>query len=327
MALGIIRSMSVDSRALCETRIIIPVRNGGERWREAAAALRGAIPDTSLVAVVDSSSTDGSDAVAADLGFELERIDPRTFNHGRTRQAAVDRFCQGREFALFLTHDAVIQGTESLTVLLDAFSNPLVGAAYGRQLPHHNSGPFGKHSASFLYPPTSDLRTLASAPRLGIRTAYISNSFAAYRIRALNECGGFPSRLILGEDTHVALRMLLAGWAVSYNATAVVRHSHDYSVLEEMRRYFDYGVLHAQLPELLCELGKPEGDGLRFVKSELRYMAAEAPWLLPEVLIRNAAKYIGYRLGREFRRLPVSLCRRLSMTTLYWDSPFAGDKA
>ena len=39
------RSMSVHSAASCETRIIIPVRNGGERWREAAAALRGAVPD------------------------------------------------------------------------------------------------------------------------------------------------------------------------------------------------------------------------------------------------------------------------------------------
>jgi rhamnosyltransferase len=318
--------MPIHSAALCETRIIIPVRNGGERWREAAVALHAALPNPSMVAVVDSSSTDGSAAVAIDLGFEVERIDPRTFNHGRTRQAAVDRFCRGKEFALFLTHDAVIEGTGSLTTLLDAFSNPLIGAAYGRQLPHHNAGPFGRHSASFLYPATGDVRNLASAPRHGIRTAYISNSFAAYRIRALQECGGFPSTLILGEDTHVALQMLLAGWSIGYCAGALVRHSHEYSVFEEMRRYFDFGVLHAQLPELLRELGQPEGDGLRFVKSELRFMRTAAPWLLPEVVVRNAAKYLGYRLGREFRIMPNCLRRRLSMTAGYWDSPLASDK-
>jgi rhamnosyltransferase len=319
--------MSVLSAALCETRIIIPVRNGGVRWREAAAALLGAVPDPSMVAVVDSSSTDGSDVLAAELGFEVERIDPRTFNHGRTRQEAVDRFCHGREFALFLTHDAVIEGPGSLTMLLDAFSDPQVGAAYGRQLPHHNASPFGRHSASFLYPATSDVRTLSSAPRLGIRTAYISNSFAAYRIRALNECGGFPSTLILGEDTHVALRMLLAGWSISYCAAALVRHSHNYSVSQDMQRYFDFGVLHAQLPELLRELGEPEGDGLRFVKSELRYMTATAPWRLPEVVVRNAAKYLGYRLGRAFRSLPNSMRRRLSMTAGYWDSTLTNGRA
>ena len=311
--------MSVHSTALDATRIIIPVRNGGERWREAAAALRGALPDPSMVAVVDSSSTDGSDAVAADLGFDVERIDPRTYNHGRTRQEAVDRFCQGKDFALFLTHDAVIEGPESLTILLDAFSNPLVGAAYGRQIPHHNAGPFGSHIVSFLYPATGEVRTLADAPRYGILTAPLSNSFAAYRIKALNECGGFPSTLILGEDTQVGLRMLLAGWSVSYCANARVRHSHDYSVSQDMQRYFDFGVLHAQLPQLLREFGEPEGDGLRFVRSELRYMTAAAPWLLPEVLVRNAAKYIGYRLGRIFRNLPNSMRRRLSMTSGFWD--------
>jgi rhamnosyltransferase len=319
--------MSVHSAALGETRIIIPVRNGGGRWREAAAALRGAVTDPSMVVVVDSSSTDGSDTIAVDFGFQVERIDPRTFNHGRTRQAAVDRFCQDREFALFLTHDAVIEGPGSLTTLLDAFLNPQVGAAYGRQLPHHNAGPFGRHIVSFLYPATSDVRTLADAPRHGIRTAPLSNSFAAYRIRALNECGGFPSTLILGEDTYVGLRMLLAGWSVSYCATALVRHSHDYSVFQDMQRYFDFGVLHAQLPELLLELGEPEGDGLRFVKSELRYMTAAAPWLLPEALVRNAAKYLGYRLGRVFRKLPNSTRRCLSMTAGYWDSTLTNGSA
>jgi rhamnosyltransferase len=319
--------VSIHSSALCDTRIIIPVRNGGERWREAAAALRGAVPDPSMVAVVDSSSTDGSDEVAAALGFEVERIDSRTYNHGRTRQEAVDRFCIGKEFVLFLTHDAVIEGPESLTNLLDAFLNPLVGAAYGRQLPHHNAGPFGRHIVSFLYPATGDVRTLADAPRYGIRTAPLSNSFAAYRIRALNECGGFPSTLILGEDAHVGLHMLLAGWSVSYCATARVRHSHDYSVFQDMQRYFDFGVLHAQVPELLRELGEPEGDGLRFVKSELRYMTAAAPWRLPEAVVRNTAKYLGYRLGRVFKKLPNILRRRLSMTAGYWDSTSTDGRA
>jgi rhamnosyltransferase len=102
--------------------------------------------------------------------------------------------------------------------------------------------------------------------------------------------------------------MLLAGWSVSYCATARVRHSHDYSVFQDMQRYFDFGVLHAQLPQLLQELGEPEGDGLRFVKSELRYMTAAAPWRLPEVVVRM------------FKKLPNFLRRRLSMTAGYWDS-------
>ncbi len=312
--------MSGPDSKLEQTRIIIPVRNGGARWREAAGALQRAVPDPSIVAVVDSSSSDGSDQVAAQCQFELERIDPRTFNHGRTRQEAVNRFCEGRSYVVFLTHDAVIEGAQSLADLLEAFTDPGVGAAYGRQLPHHNAGPFGRHSASYLYPARSVTRTLADARQYGIRTAIISNSFAAYRLQALRACGGFPSALILGEDAYVALRMLQAGWAIAYRADATVRHSHDYTVSQEMQRYFDYGVLHAQLPELLGDEGPPEDEGMRFLRSELRFMAHEAPVRLPELVVRNAAKYLGYRLGRGFQHLPHSLCRRLSMTRGFWDA-------
>jgi rhamnosyltransferase len=114
------------------------------------------------------------------------------------------------------------------------------------------------------------------------------------------------------------MRMLMSGWSVRYAADALVRHSHAYTVLQEMQRYFDFGVMHAQIPELLKTFGAPEGEGARFVLSELRYVWNRSPWLLAEVVIRNAAKYGGYRLGRTFQRLPRRLCRRMSMTKLYW---------
>lgn len=302
-----------------QARIIVPVWNGGARWREAADALHEAVSDPAAVIVVDSGSTDGSDRVALEEGFELERIDPRSFNHGRTRQMAVDRYCRDREFVVLLTHDAVIEGAASLAALLAAFADPAVGVAYGRQLPHRGAGAFEAHMALFNYGNTSETRSLADAGRLGIKTAYISNSFGAYRLSALRACGGFPSHLILGEDTCVAVKMLLSGWRVRYCADAQVRHSHSYSVAQEAQRYFDFGVLHSQLPELIRTFGAAEGEGARFVLSESRHVAANAPWLLPLVPIRNIAKYVAYRLGRNFSRLPRGLCRRLSMTKVFWD--------
>lgn len=311
--------MPETDAAVNHARIIVPVRNGGGRWREAAAALRAALPDPSLIAVVDSASTDGSDRVASESGFELVRIDPRTFNHGATRQMAVDRFCIGRAFVVFLTHDAVLEEPTAIATLLGAFADPAVGVAYGRQLPHRGAKPFEAHMALFNYGARSETRSLADADRLGIKAAYISNSFGAYRLAALRSCGGFPSHLILGEDTCVAVKMLLEGWKIRYCAEARVRHSHDYSIRQETQRYFDFGVLHSQLPELMRHFGAAEGEGARFVASELRYIAANAPWLLPIVPLRNAAKYAGYRLGRMFVRLPHGVCRRLSMTKVFWD--------
>ncbi len=308
-------------------RIIVPVRDGGRRWREAASALRCALPDPSIVVVVDSSSRDGSDRVALENGFELERIDPRTFNHGGTRQMAVDRWGAASDFVLCLTQDAVVEGPDTLTSLLSAFADAAVGAAYGRQLPHIGASPFEAHMVIFNYGCDSETRSLADAARLGIKAAYISNSFGAYRTSALRACGGFPRHLILGEDTFVAVKLLLSGWKVRYCADARVRHSHAYSICQEAQRYFDFGVMHAQLPELARSFGGAEAEGARFVASELRFIARHAPRLLPQVPVRNAAKYASYRLGRLFDRLPRRLCRRLSMTKGFWESAAAGNTA
>jgi rhamnosyltransferase len=274
-----------------------------------------------MVIVIDSSSSDGSDAVATEYGFQLHRIDVRSFNHGRTRQEAIDQFCADRNLVVLLTQDAIVESRATLVTILRAFADARVGAAYGRQLPHHGAKPFEAHAALFNYPPRSETRWLTDAPRLGIKTAFLSNSFAAYRVAALKECGGFPGHLILAEDTYVAIKMLLSGWGVRYCADSLVRHSHAYTVGEEMRRYFDFGVMHAQAPQLLETLKAPEGEGVRFVASEVRHVWREAPWLVPEVAVRNAAKYAGYRLGRVYQHLPSRLCRRLSMTKGYWDAP------
>ena len=306
--------------SLAKIRVIVPVRNGGARWREAARALQVAVPDPLHVVVIDSSSSDGSDLVAKDCGFEFTQIDPRTFNHGATRQWAVERFCRDAEIAIFLTHDAIVDGPDSIFQLVASFVDPAVGASYGRQVPHAGAGPFEAHMALFNYRASSETRSLSDAASRGIKTAYISNSFAAYRLAALHACGGFPSDLVLGEDTCLAAKMLLAGWKIRYSATARVRHSHSYTVGQEVQRYFDFGVMHTQLPELMHHFGAAEGEGMRFVAAELRYFIAHAPWRLPLVPVRNAARYAGYRMGRIFKWLPLGVCRRLSMTKVFWES-------
>lgn len=306
--------------ALTDVRIIIPVRNGGERWREAAAALRRFVLSPDMVIVVDSDSTDGSGQVAREHGFTVERVDVRDFNHGRTRQEAVAKHCANVCFAILLTQDTVLESDRSLTEILAAFDDPDVGAAYGRQLPHRGAHPVAVHANLVNYPVESSTRSMEDIARLGMKAAYLSNSFAAYRVAALEQCGGFPSHLILGEDTYVAMRMLLSGWRVRYCAEARVFHSHNYTLAEELERFFDYGVLHAQCPDIVDRFGAAEKMGLRLLRSETRYIGRAKPWLLPQLALRSALKYVGYKLGRRYNRLPVSACRRLSMTKGYWDT-------
>ena len=297
--------------------VVIPTLNGGEVWLKCLNALRLQVPQPDCVMIIDSGSTDGSDKTAQQMGYEVVRIAKEEFDHGGTRQMAAERL-SGFDVLVYLTQDAVLTDSNSIAHLVACFADPRVGVAYGRQLPRQGSGPIEAHARLFNYPPQSNIRTLTDKAHMGIKAAFTSNSFAAYRIKALQTVGGFPEKLILGEDMVVAARMLQAGWAVAYVAEATVLHSHGYTSLQELRRYFDIGVMHHDQRWLLEEFGRPEGEGKRFVMSELSYLATAAPHRIPEAIVRTFAKYAGYKIGVSYSALPKRVCRLLSMHKGYW---------
>ena len=69
---------------------------------------------------------------------------------------------------------------------------------------------------------------------------------------------------------------------------------------------------------LFPDAGGPEGEGWRYIRSELSYLLSNRPLMIPVALLRTASKYLGYRLGRAEARLPLELKRALSLNRRYW---------
>lgn len=272
-------------------------------------------PDSVLV--IDSSSDDGTADMARIERYRVHSINRRDFNHGGTRQTAID-LLGDTDIVIFLTQDAKLAHRDSIKNIVSSFAQDRVGAAYGRQLPRKTAGPFEAHARVFNYPAESRLQTTADIQRMGLKAAFISNSFSAYRISALKEVGGFPGNVIVSEDMHVAARMMASGWAVHYNADAVVEHSHGYTPFQEFQRYFDVGVFHARDAWLLEKFGAPHGEGLRFVASEWRYLGLQHFYLFPASIVRIALKLFGYRMGLIESRLPLSFKRSVSLQKAFW---------
>jgi rhamnosyltransferase len=299
--------------------VIIPTLNASQVWSRMEEGLKKQRMRPHRILIVDSESNDGTAALASRAGFEIVSIPRHTFNHGGTRSLAASLALEDG-ILVYLTQDCILANEDSLETLLSAFSEPQVGAAYGRQLPHLGARPIEAHARNFNYPPVSDLRSLESRQRLGFKAAFISNSFAAYRRSALEAVGGFPSDVIFGEDTVTAARMLVEGWKIAYVAEAEAYHSHTYSWRQDFRRYFDIGVLHARESWMIKTFGTTGGEGSRFVFSELAYLWPKYAWLIPSALIRTAAKFAGYRLGLIEARLSPRLKYHLSMHRTFWRS-------
>ena len=228
---------------------------------------------------------------------------------------------------IFLTQDAYLIDALSIAQIVAPFADPELGAVCGRQLPHLNATPVAQHARLFNYPDTVQVKSIADVPILGIKAAFMSNSFAAYRHKALKAVGGFPAHVIFAEDMYVAAKMLLAGWKVAYAGNAMCRHSHNYNLIEEFGRYFDMGVFHAREPWIRNRFGGAGGEGVRYVKSELIFLGFHRLHLWPSSILRNAIKLLGYKLGQQEARLPKSIKRKLGMYKRYWDGPFADQNA
>lgn len=219
---------------------------------------------------------------------------------------------------MFLTQDAIPADEHAIERLVAAFDDPKVGVAYGRQLPQEDASLFAAHARAFNYPAESRVVTYDDRRRYGMKTAFCSNSFAAYRRTAMEAVGGFPTHTILSEDMYVTARMLQASWKSAYVADAKVYHSHNYTVLQEFHRYFDIGVFHHRERWIREAFGQAEGEGGRFVLDEVRLLMKKAPWLLPEMVVRDGMKWMGYRLGIAEDGLPRWLVRRAAMNRAFY---------
>ena len=136
-----------SSKSFCERAVVlVPTCNPGPTWPDFLEAIQQQVAQPLKVVILDSESTDGSAQAAQARGHQVQTVSRRRFNHGGTRQQGIEQHTSGAEFVIFLTQDAILADPYALRNLFQAFNDPQVAAAYGRQLPHHNATPIAAHA-------------------------------------------------------------------------------------------------------------------------------------------------------------------------------------
>jgi len=297
--------------------VIIPTLNAAPWLDDLLAMLARQTLQPREILVLDSSSTDNTVDIARQHDVRMVSIGRDEFDHGGTRSMAAELVAA--DILVYMTQDAIPADRNALASLVRPLADEAVAASYGRQLPHRDATLFSRHLRHFNYPPTSRLSCYEDRKQYGFKTIFISNSFAAYKRSVLLEHGGFASRLLFGEDTLAVAKLLENGYCVAYVSEACVFHSHNYSILQDIRRYFDIGVFHADQQEHLQAFGGPGSAGRKYVRSELDMILQEKKYLLlPEFFLRNLGKYLAYQVGKKYQLLPLPLARKLSMNPGWW---------
>lgn len=298
--------------------VIIPTLNGAETLAEFFAALSRQTVFADEIVVGDSSSTDNTVEICRKAGAIVLPICRAEFDHGGTRTFLAQQ-AKG-DVLVFFTQDAILAKRDSLETLVNAvLQDQSIACAYGRQLPDKQATAVASHLRRFNYPDTSYVKGYNDREVDGFKTIFISNSFAAYRKDMLEGVDYFKNGLIFGEDTCTLGRLILNGRKVAYAANAAVYHSHNYTLLEDFRRSFDIGVLHGSESWLLEHFGSAEKIGASYIHSLFRKLFSDKNYfLLIDCFFRIGLKFVGYKLGRSYKRIPKCITPYLSINQLWW---------
>jgi rhamnosyltransferase len=302
--------------------IVIPVKNGGADLARCLSAIgRQEIDDELEIIVVDSGSSDESVEIARSHGATVLEIPSESFTHGGSRNLGAAR--STGDLLVFISQDAYPVDTDWLARLSEPLRiDEAVAGAYGRQLPHTDATPPETYFLDFLYGPTARRQHAVSTAQLSMDATLFSNVNACIR-RSLWQKFPFSDDIIMSEDQEWSRSVLLDGHDLVYVPEAAVRHSHNYSLIAALRRFFDSGVSSER-----AYMAENSESGAVLRKRAVSYALGELRWLwstgqkawIPYTAIYESAKMLGLILGINHRRLPLAVKRNLSALPDSWDS-------
>lgn len=210
--------------------VVIPVYNGIKTLPD---LINGIIQQTIFneleVVVIDSGSDDGSIEYLAQFDFvRVFHIDKRDFNHGKTRNLAVQN-CLG-EFIFMTVQDAWTNNHCLLENMVVHFKNENVHAVCGHQIvphdldknPHEWFRPQEKPSLRVIGFNHEEFQKLS--PKELRSYCGWDNVISMYRKNSLLE---LPfEEIIFGEDMLWAKMALEKGWGIVYDSSCLINHYH-----------------------------------------------------------------------------------------------------
>jgi GT2 family glycosyltransferase len=178
-------------------------RNEGERLRRCLNSLMGR---GLTVVYVDSSSVDGSPALAQSLGAEVVQLDlSRPYTAARARNEGLERLCQVDStvrFVQFVDGDCeVLDGwLETASIVLE--ENAAIGVVCGRRKERSPKSTVYNHLADLEWnSPVGETKACGGD--------------AMMRVEAVLRVGGYNPEIIAAEDDEVCLRIRREGWKVA----------------------------------------------------------------------------------------------------------------
>ena len=305
--------------------VIIPVYRPGSRFLEMVRRLTIQTRPVNRFIIMNTEEDLWNDWVedlpigSLPSNLSVFHVTKEEFDHGATRHLGILQ--SDADICVFMTHDAMPANKKLIERLTDGLmEEESIGAAYARQMAEQDCHVIERYTRSFNYPEESSIKSKDDLEQLGIKTFFCSDVCAVYRKSVYDELGGFVTQTIFNEDMILASKIIDAGYSIAYAADAKVYHAHKYTYRQQFTRNFDLGVSQRQYRQVF-EGVKSESEGIKMVKQTAGYLLKEGhPFLIIDLVLQSGFKFLGYRLGKRYDKLPLWLIRACSMQKSYWEN-------
>ena len=298
--------------------VIIPTRKAEQYIDNLRKNLINQTIQPKEIIVVDTNSKDKTKEIC--LNYDLVKyiyINDGEFNHGATRNKAA-KIAKG-EIIIFMTQDAIPNNKNFIKELIKPLGKNNIVATYGRQLPHVKSSEIEKFSRKFNYGDIDVIKSKEDIEVLGVKTFFFSNVCSAFIKEDFFDVGGFPNNTIMNEDMIIASKFIFNNKKTCYASKAEVIHSHNYTYIQQFKRNFDVGVVFEDSKEYFKNI-KSESEGIKFVKEAMKHLFEyKKVYLIPHLIVESGFKFIGYKMGNNYKKIPIKYVKKMSMHSFYFN--------
>ena len=299
--------------------IIIPTRNAEKYMENLISKLENQTIKAKEIIVIDTASKDKTKEISSKFdSVKFIQINDGEFDHGGTRNRAA-REATG-DILVFMTQDAIPENEYFLEELVKPIGKNDICATYGRQVARKEAGPLEAFARKFNYPDEDIIKSLEDIDRLGVKAFFLSNVCSAFLAEEFWDVDGFPEHTIMNEDMIIASKLLFANKKVCYASKARVIHSHSYTYMQQFKRNFDVGVVFVDSSHYFKGV-KSESEGIKYVKQSAKYLINNGKWyLIPHLIIDSGFRFLGYKAGKSYKKIPMKYVKKMSMHSFYFDN-------
>lgn len=221
-------------------------------------------------------------------------IEPADFSHGLTREK--EAFKSEADILVFITQDIIIERTDWLYNLIKDIQDNKVDAAYSRQLCRNNS--IEKYTRESNYPAQSKIVSKEDISTLGLKTFFFSDASSAIKREIFVKLKGYDAKkLQMSEDMYIAYKLIMNGYKIKYCADSEVVHSHQFTLKQQYKRYYETGKFFKENDYLnKYKVNKAGGSLAIYI---LKRAIQDKNWrVLVQFVPNMSARFIGMKIGK-----------------------------